>query len=185
MVVYKAATPARTGSRAAWLELGVVLAMPVLVFVLLVPVMVLTRGPGKSPLASLLMPGGTVLLCAGLILGLRAAARRVVYLLDEGGLTICVGPLRERIPIGTITGVRVASPPGSPGRIYGVDLPNFLWGRFTWVGAGRSLKLYATRKKPLVCIDTTICTYGITPADAEVFVADLRRRIGSGAQSPG
>jgi hypothetical protein len=126
-----------------------------------------------------------VLLCAGLILGLRAAARRLVYRLDEDGLTICVGPLRSQIPYAAITGVREESPPGSPGRIYGVDLPSFLWGRFTWVGAGRSLKLYATRKKPLVCIDTRICTYGITPADAEVFVADLRRRIGSGARPPG
>lgn len=176
--IYKAAAPSGRLSRAEWLELGVVLAVPVLVFVLLVPLMLLT--PSKSPVAALAIPGGTLALSIALILGLRHAARHLVYRLDDEGLSICVGPVRKRIPYGAITGVRVESPPGSPGRIYGVDLPSFLWGRFTWKGTARSLALYATRRKPLLCIDTRLITYGVTPADQDAFVADLRKRIGDG-----
>lgn len=103
--------------------------------------------------------------------------RRMAYLLTDDALVIEGGWSPRRIPYDEITGVEIASPPGSPWKTMGAAAPGIYWGGFAWKAAGPGLSLYATRYKPLVLIRAGRRTIGITPAPAEEFVAELQRRL--------
>lgn len=96
---------------------------------------------------------------------------------DERGLIIHGGRLHLVLPYDRITSAEAAEPRGMPWRTFGAGMPGLYWGSFSWKAAGGSLKLYATRLKPLVLIRAEGKTYGITPEDQERFVADLQRRL--------
>lgn len=103
--------------------------------------------------------------------------RSIEYTLTVAGLVISGGWTRIRIPYTSIARALAASPPGGPWKTWGLSLPGLYWGGFWWRQAGGSLRLYATRQKPLVLITAGGTTYGISPADAAGFLGELRRRL--------
>lgn len=124
--------------------------------------------------AALVLPVGLALL----LLYLMRMPSVMTYTLDTEALAIRPGFGKVTVPYEQIRAVELASPPGFPVRVFGAGLPGLQWGAFHWPKAGRSLRLYTTRIKPLVLVRTDRRTFGLTPEDGERFVAELSRRIG-------
>jgi len=111
-----------------------------------------------------------------LLLGVERGAAHMKYILDRDALVIHVGWLKTRIPYRQMESVEVTQIRGRPARTFGAAFPGFYWGHFYWKDGGGSVRLYCTRLDPVVLIRTRTGTYGVSPADTEVFVAALSRR---------
>lgn len=83
-----------------------------------------------------------------------------------------------KLPYAEITSVEVKQPEGRPRKWFGASLPGFYWGDFSWRAAGPNLRLYASSLRPLVVISSGRRTFGLSPAEPEKFVAELKRRLG-------
>lgn len=129
--------------------------------------------------AMLLVPLFIVGLSFALIFPYFRIAGRLRYELARDGLLIHGGSRPIKIPYREITGVEVKEPQGRPWKVFGVGLPGFYWGDFSWRALGPKLQLYATSLRPLVVISRGRRTVGISPRDPEAFVAELKRRLES------
>lgn len=135
-------------------------------------------GGGSGPYIGLIL---VLLLSAGIVIALIyytfRVSRNLAY--ELGATDVVVhGPRQPiRIPYAKITHVEHANPGGAPWRTLGIGMPGLRWGSFAWKEAGPNLQLYATRYRPLVLISAGIQTYGVTPEEADRFVAELKQRI--------
>lgn len=134
---------------------------------------------GASPwgvLWTAALPLGIGLGMAALWRYLVRMARRLAYELGHDALVIHGGFSPVKIPYGRIQRISIVTPPGFPWRSFGVSMPGLHWGDFRWSSLGGSLKLYATRLRPLVLIETGRERIGLTPEEPERFMAELERR---------
>ncbi len=130
-------------------------------------------GPGLLMFVSLVLPLGV----AALMIYLLRVPGTISYTLGSDALEIRLGFSRVRVLYSSLVDAEFTTPPGTPWKTWGAGLPGLYWGGFSWSKVGPNLRLYATQYKPLVVIRTQRYTYGISPDDAEGFVAELRRRI--------
>lgn len=122
--------------------------------------------------------GTLAVVLVSFFISLLRSPKTMVYELDDEALLLKLSWFsKARIPLGSIRGVRVDSPKGSPSRIWGGDMPGLYFGSFTWRGIGRNVRLFATELKPMVFIETATQIYGISPAERDEFVADLTQRM--------
>lgn len=137
-------------------------------------------GGGSGPFIALLL---IVLLTAGIVVVLIfyvfRVSRNIAYELGDDALLVHGSWRPVQIPYAKITGIRIANPEGVPWRIFGIGMPGLHWGSYSWKQVGPNLYLYATRLRPLVLISAGTRTYGVTPEDAERFVAELKKRVES------
>jgi hypothetical protein len=97
----------------------------------------------------------------------------ICYVIGPETLEIRGGRLRVVLPFASIEQAELASPPGSPMRVFGAGLPGLFWGVFAWRQVGKRVRLYATQYKPLVLVTAGGTTYGISPEDGDRFMAEL------------
>jgi hypothetical protein len=167
---------------------------------LVVAVLMAARPVGASTFILLLLvlalwaPVGYVLWRAWLCLSL-------VYWIDRNAITLAWGPIRQVIPIGDVRQVQraqsvaamLAHAPLALGPNGGVDLPALTlatrWpalARFLLYGSDlgtrrrfNGVKVYSVASAPLpdqLLLHTDVGVYGISPADADGFVAALQRQ---------
>ena|GEM_PF-1208186 len=115
---------------------------------------------------------GTIVLLAAIAVG----AKNILYVLDSDGILIQMGWMKARIPYKEIEALEKASPQGSPIRTVGAAMPGLYWGTFYFRKEKLRLKIYATQYRPLVLIHAGKSTYGLNPADADGFIAEVSRR---------
>lgn len=116
-------------------------------------------------------------LAIGTVIYYVTLAPTIAYTLTESGLVITARWRRIEIPYGQIHQVEIASPKGHSWKLAGAGLPGLYWGSFSWKAAGTSVRMYATREKPVVLLRTQRHTIAITPVDDQGFVAELQRRL--------
>lgn len=135
--------------------------------------------PTQAATAATIMTGFVLVIIAGtlvLLVAVTVGLKDVLYVLDSDGVLIQMGWLKARVPYKAIEAVEKASPQGRPLRTMGTAVPGLYWGSFYFGKEKLRVKLYATQYTPLVLIRAGKYTYGVSPADADGFIAEVSRR---------
>lgn len=104
---------------------------------------------------------------------------RLTYELGASELVIETGWRPVRVPFAAIDSVEETTLTGWPLRLMGSELKGVHWGLFSWAAVpGRRIHLYATQLRPIVLIRAGGRSFGLSPADADRFIRDLKERIG-------